>query len=76
MNLWKVCYETQFSSSSGMQRYSTTDILTGYVATPAESLSGVCEAIQRTLDCQTRLVRIITAEFIGTVIVWNAKQNP
>ena len=69
MLIWKVIYDCVFSSSSGMERYSIEhNNQSGLVWTSGNSLGDVRSAIQDGLGDQTRMTRLISAEFIGATI--------
>jgi hypothetical protein len=65
-NIWRVTFDSTFSSSSGMEKYSKKEpTKTVIVATAGDSLSDVETAVKSGLDNQTRLDALISAEWLG-----------
>ncbi len=67
--LWKVTYETAFSSSSGMERFTVKESKSHYVATHGESMEDIRKVIRSTLNCQERLIEIRECSMLGRVLV-------
>jgi len=69
MNVWRVVYDSRFSSSSGMEPYHKDHMgLVDLVLTTGDSLHEVKEAIQGSMDCQTKLVHLKKARWLGKAI--------
>lgn len=70
LNLWKVEYKTQFSSSQGMDKYDCDPVThEGHFATVGDSFTDLKNLIQLTLDSQTKVHSIHSTIFKGEVIV-------
>ena len=65
MNIWLVTWIQEFSSSSGMQSYSSKSEKTGYVITWGDSLADVLKALETSIDSQSQILQIKTANFLG-----------
>lgn len=66
MLIWKVKFDWEFRSSSGMEKYTVLHKdVDGYVLTIGDSLQEVQKAIASSLDNQSHLTALHTAVFVG-----------
>jgi hypothetical protein len=69
MNVWRVVYDSRFSSSSGMKEYRIDhNDIQALVLTVGGSLEDVENSIKSSLNNQTRFVRLTRAEWLGKAI--------
>jgi hypothetical protein len=76
MKVWRVVYDCVFSSSSGMESYTIKHPLQqGMVCTVGDSLKDVEDTIQQGMDNQTRLTRLVSAEWLGDADIQKEKSS-